>query len=219
MSGDPARLMPCPRREEVQRLDWRFLLRSPRLGRVCFVGPQDGTLARSLRAWGCDLSSERADGGRMTGGAPGAFDLCVVQSARASDVRIATQQLRPGGQLYWELTRRSPLASPLRHRRARADGRALQFAPIDQALHVLRDAGLVPTGAWWHRPSFETCRAIVPLLDDTGVRHLVREAWPSSPESIQTLAWALIASGLLPGVGSTVSFVAQRPHRSSETPS
>lgn len=210
MYRDPAGLMRNPRCDEVQRLDWRFLLESPRLGRIFFVGPREEALARSLEAWGCELAGEGAGAGPVTDGTPDTFDVCVVQSDRVNDVRGAARHLRPGGQLYWELTRRSPLASPLWHR-ARTDDGELQFAPVVQALRVLRDAGLVPTGAWWHRPSFEACRVMVPLLDDTGVRHLVQETWPSSPVSLRTVAWKLIAGGLLPGVGSAVSFVAQRP--------
>lgn len=90
----------------IRRLDWRFLLPEPELGRTAYVGPQESGLAEALRTFS-DPFVPLDDGGADAESPPepGDCDLAVVASRRMGDLRRGIQRLTPGGHLYWEVDR------------------------------------------------------------------------------------------------------------------
>lgn len=127
----------------VRRLDWRFLLPEPCLGRVVYLGPARDSLAAALRTL-CGCLARVEPGGDVAADRAGEFDLAVVQAPRRAALDAARALLRPGGLLYCEVER-APGA-------LRADPRRL-----------LREAGFREPRAHWHHPDFESCRRMVPL--------------------------------------------------------
>lgn len=82
-----------------RRIDWRFLLSDPRLGRVALVGHVDPSLREALGL----LSEEVVGQGESA-------DLTVVRGAGPRELARAAQLVPPGGWLYAELRR--PRAAP-----------------------------------------------------------------------------------------------------------
>lgn len=94
----------------ARRLDWRFVLPEPTLGRVAYAGPSDSMLAQALRRFSSDFVPvpDPGPGGEEHGADParaGDCDLAVVASRRIENLREATRKLRAGGHLYWEVNR------------------------------------------------------------------------------------------------------------------
>jgi hypothetical protein len=181
--------------QHLRRVDWRFLLPTPVIDRVLFVGPGESALYDALQACATEVICA-ADAGRDDArDPPRPFDLCVVESGDSSQLERAARLLRPGGWLYWE--------SALRGR-------------VSRRRRVLDRAGLRCISAWWHRPSFDLCQAIIPLDGPAPVLHLLRARARRFPAFVEVLAAGVIANGLVPGVPGSVSFVAQRPIASRE---
>lgn len=145
---------PAPSRDRslqaARRLDWRFLLPEPQLGRVAYLGPGEDGLLAALREWGASVAVAPRD-------AQGAsFDVAVAQAPDDAALARAAALLRPGGWLYCELGR--PPLWPRRAPRA-AD------APcgLARASHRLRALAFEDVEAYWHHPDFERCRWMVPI--------------------------------------------------------
>jgi hypothetical protein len=138
-----------------RRVDWRFLLPRPELGRVACIGETDPELVRSLSLLSADLTAQSA----ATNGPEPSYDLVVLRNASPDELEAARSRLRPGGWLYVEVD------NPLRRRPARAARSARGYA------RELRRLGFVDVNAQVHWPDFSSCRAIVPLDDAAAVRH------------------------------------------------
>lgn len=119
----------------VRRVDWRFLLPDPSLGRVAYLAPHDPAVAAALGAVASsvDLLDGHVDAGD--------YDVAVVTAAAGPAVAAAAGLLRPGGWVCVE-------------RPGRAAGGAAR---------TLRDLGLEAVAAHWTWPRAEACRELVPL--------------------------------------------------------
>lgn len=138
-----------------RRVDWRFLLPDPDLGRVAYIGSARGTLVESLTLFSTSLTLiER--GARLDAGVdPGRYDIVVVSDPTIATLRRAAALLRSGGWLYVEAY--SPFSRPRRLSRSEP----LHF--VRDYVTVLHRLGLVEVEAYWHWPNFEACTKIIPL--------------------------------------------------------
>jgi hypothetical protein len=182
-------------KELVRRLDWRFLLARPRLGRVAYVGLEGSALKTALSVC-CERlevlapSQTRPHSVRWPAPASASVDLLVADSAFRIDVESALPVLAPGGELYWELPRQR---SVLRR----------DWAGLD-------DLGLVPR-TYWHYPNFEECELIVPLRQPGALAWAARRRVRAAPSPIVSLgARAAARSDLLARLLPAVSVVAQK---------
>lgn len=179
-----------------RRLDWRFLMTEPELGRVACIGVHDPELVESLRLFSAMLTTSEA---APTAAEESSYDLVVLRNPAAEDLPAALPLLCPGGWLYVEVQ------SPLSRRRSGRPRSASGYA------RALRRLGLVEVGAYMHWPDFGSCRAIVPLDDTVAVRHaLARGQIRGRARLVMRLAPVLAATRLLPTVVPCSSAVGRR---------
>lgn len=206
--------LPVASRRLTRRLDWRFLLDDPRLGRVAYGGPDAGALRPALRRDADAVRILPAGSGAAgvdSRGGPGedGVDLAVLHQPDRAALRAARDALRAGGRLYCEVDRAAGLAALLPgrgRRRATAPARALL---LGDAAGLLRELGFVDVRGHVHHPSFEACREIVPMEPAALALGLRRHAgW--LPDGLLRLAGS-VGARLLPRLAPLVSFVARRP--------
>jgi hypothetical protein len=149
-----------------RRVDWRFLLPHPHLGRVAYLGPPRQTLLAALRQFSASLTLlPSLDQARHVQRTHASFELVVLRSRRLAAVASAAALLATGGCLYWEIDRLSRFASLRGLSRgdawkARRAGRCVR-----DARGCLARLGFCDIALHWHRPNFEACREIIPLHD------------------------------------------------------
>jgi hypothetical protein len=183
-----------------RRVDWRFLLPDPNLGRVAYFGPARGALLDSLRLFSTSLEvGEPADAGSAQ------YDIVVVSGPSIDELRRAARLVRPGGFLYVEAY------GPLYHRRLRRGlGRRPRFAADYMA--AVERLGLAEAEAHWHWPNFESCAEIVPLGErDALLLALARRHSSASTRLKSALGRALLRSGLFIWLVPCFSVVARKP--------
>ena len=144
-----------------RRVDWRFLLPDPDLGRVACIGVSDAKLLESLRLLSAELVTSPSVRGTESD-AP--YDLVVLRNPSKDNLDAANSLLRPGGWLYVEVEKSIPRFEAHAHWSARGYARAL------------RGRGFIEVGTYVHWPDFASCRAILPLDDAAAVRHGVGRA-------------------------------------------
>jgi hypothetical protein len=183
-----------------RRVDWRFLLPDPNLGRVAYLGPARGALLDSLRLFSATLAVGEAAG---LGGAQ--YDAVVAHAPSLDGLRRAAGLVQPGGYLYVEAY------GPLHRRRlGRGSGRWPRFA-ADYVAAVER-LGLVEATAYWHWPNFDACAEIVPLADrDTLLLAMGRRRSGAGARLKSALGRALLRSGLFVRLAPCFSVVARKP--------
>jgi hypothetical protein len=185
-----------------RRLDWRFLLPEPELGRVACVGVDDPNLVESLRLFGSEAAVLEA-------GSPweelALHDVLVLRNPAEAELVAAVRLLRPGGWMYVEVDGVSGRRLPDGRRTARGYAAAL------------RRLGLVEVQGHLHWPDFPSCRVIVPLGDALAVRlALARRRQNASARLVVRLAPLLAACNLLALVAPSASVLARRPARAGE---
>lgn len=139
--------------EAAQRVDWRFLLPNPQLGRVAFGGKDDERLLASLSLFCVALTI-------VSPGEPpsSSHDVAVTNDPTFARLSHLVEYLRPGGWLYLE-SRRTKLGD-------------FRFSPRNQVA-VLESLGMENIEAHWHWPNFKSCTEIIPLDKDDAVRHFL----------------------------------------------
>jgi hypothetical protein len=135
---DPAETMALAR-----RLDWRFLLDDPGLGRVLVAGRPDATLLAAVAALAEPMATTDLGGA----------DRVVAHDPTPSDLRSAIERVGPGGSIVVELVGRP---GPGRTRTLTASS----AGAIAERLH---SAGFRDVAIYWTWPDQPTCREIVPL--------------------------------------------------------
>ncbi|MGH2570605.1 MAG: hypothetical protein ACRDGR_05225 [bacterium] len=145
-------LLQCSR-----RVDWRFLLASPELGRVGLVGDATPDLVDSLRQFGQSLTTHEVGVG-VGAHLAGTCDVVVLRSLRPEGLVTAAALLRAGGSLYWEVEKS--------WRPGGESGKFARFPASPAARGLLADLGFGEPRYHWHRPSFAECLEIVPLHDE-----------------------------------------------------
>lgn len=179
-----------------RRLDRRFLLPEPELGRVASVGVDDPNLVDSLRLFGREATALEAVRSRDEL-AP--QDVVVLRNPSRAELAAAVPLLRPGGWLYVEIARPPGWPRPGRLKSAGGYARAL------------RRLGLADVEAYVHWPDFGSCGAIVRLNDAVAVRHaLARKRRGGGVPFASRLAPLLVATGLLGAAVTSASAVGRR---------
>jgi hypothetical protein len=185
-----------------RRLDWRFLLPEPELGRVACLGVDDPNLVESLRLFGSGATVLEA-GRPWEELAP--HDVVVLRNPAAEELAAAVPVLRPGGWMYVEVDGGG--GRRLRGRRRTARGYAA----------ALRRLGLIEVQGHLHWPDFRSCGVIVPLGDAFAVRlALARRRQNGIARLVARLAPLLAACNLLAVVAPSASVLARRPARAGE---
>jgi len=184
-----------PALETIRRLDWRFLLPDPNLGRVVYAGPANHALLLALKDF-CEthVVTELRGNGRST-----LFDVAVVCSATHTQVEQVLPWLKPGGVLYWEVPR------------GRRQAAGLRKHPYRDAEDFLLRHGFREIACYWHRPNFERALEIVALNDPTALDYYFSRTRSDFSGRLKIRFGRLLArTGLLPYVLSSVSLVARR---------
>jgi hypothetical protein len=185
-----------------RRLDWRFLLPEPELGRVACVGVDDPNLVESLRLFGREATVLEA-GRPWEEHAP--HDVVVLRNPAGAELAAAVGLLRPGGWMYVEVDGAGGRRLPEGRRTARGYAAAL------------RRLGLMEVQGHLHWPDFRSCGVIVPLGDALAVRlALARRRQNGGARLVARLAPLLAACNLLAVVAPSASVLARRPARAGE---
>jgi hypothetical protein len=184
-----------------RRVDWRFLLPIPELGRVACLGETDPELVRSLRLFSAELTASRS--GAANEQEP-SYDLVVLRNATLDELEAARSRLRSGGWLYVEVD------NPLRRKRARAARSASGYA------RALRRLGFVEVDAQVHWPDFASCRAIVPLDAAAAIRHGLAQGHRSRARLVTRLAPVLAATRQLALFVPCASALGRRPSKTED---
>jgi hypothetical protein len=179
-----------------RRVDWRFLLPRPELGRVACIGETDPELVRSLRLFSSELTASQSPAADED---EPSYDLVVLRNASLGELEAARSRLRSGGWLYVEVD------NPLRRKRARAARSARGYA------RSLRRLGFVDVDAHVHWPDFASCRAIVPLDAAAAIRHGLAQGQRSRARLVTRLAPALAATRQLALFVPCASALGRRP--------
>jgi len=136
--------------QRSRRVDWRFLLPDPRLGRVIYVGPPDDPLREAL----ADFAESVTDSETLAGESADRFDAAVLRTPPLAALARAHSLLVPGGTLYVELQRRVGREAPWLLRRYAAAAERAGFEQIEIFLN-------------W--PDFTRTTKIMPLDSGTGL--------------------------------------------------
>lgn len=200
---EPAALLPASR-----RVDWRFLLPDPRLGRVLCLGPAPQTLVASLKIFSGSLAVVASATDEM---ADALFDVLVACDPPSPAVTDAARFVRPGGFVYFEM--HGPL-SMLRGA-TRASGRAAfsknGLSGPQNVARRLGAAGFQDVGLTWHWPDFETCKMMIPLDEPAAALSIfARGGWGLKAQVGRVLGKLLAGSGFLPWIAPCVSVLGRR---------
>lgn len=176
--------------EHLRRLDWRFLLPDPGMGRVSYVGSGQGLLRPALAQFA------RMNGVTIDSHPPAIADLVVAQDRYDDAVRGAVQQLAPGGTLYWELPR-------WRHDIRREAARLAAW-------------GLTDVRAQWHHPTFDACELIIPLSGPEPLAAVIGRRLPFLTGRVRmAIARRILRLPRLWSVCPSISLIGRRGARST----
>jgi hypothetical protein len=179
------------RLEAARRLDWRFLLPYPELGRVAYVGRPDPTLLAALKALATSLTVTDA------AAEPDGYPLVVASVPTRVELNQAIRLVRPDGWLYVECL--GPLAGRRRYRPASAQRALLARHGFDQI------------AGHWHWPDFASSKWIVPLGDRAAVRYALRRHRGGARARTLRRLGLLLPTRLLGAVVPYTSIVAHLP--------
>jgi len=181
-----------------RRIDWRFLLPEPALGKVVCAGACEGDLLESLELFATSVTVLKGHDEREKSAAAGSFDLAVLCSPTRGELEHAVSLLRAGGSVYLEA------GSVVRDR-----GLSQLAGAYARTLERL---GLEDTELFWHVPSFSRTSAIVPLSEPAAVRSFLRRRRGRMRERLGARLGRLLAgTPLLALTAPHVSLVARRP--------
>ena len=165
-----------------RRLDWRFLLPDSHLGKIAYLGEPKNSLVAALERFSESLTVV------SDANLSGSFDGVVISSPAAPRVEQASRMLSKDGWLYLE-----------------AGSAARWHLPFLRA--ELRSFGFRDVRAYWHRPSFEACREIVPL-ENNALDYVFSRQHKDIAGSLKAIAAVLAKrTGLLALVTPNVSLI------------
>lgn len=154
-----------------RRVDWRFLLPSPDLGRVAYLAPTDPSLTASLQRFATTFTVlERAQTSsrlqRQAGdGAAAWYDLVVASNPAYQDLRFVTSLLDKGASLYIEV---NGIGERILAGKFTALQRVAQRPLLGFPNHyrrALKELGLSTIDIYWFWPNFQAATKIIPYPD------------------------------------------------------
>jgi len=153
-----------------RRLDWRFLLPDPELGRVAYVGPARGALLESLRLFAGSLDlweTPASDAATWRNGEQSyeSYDVVVAHMPDGAALKWAVTLAGVGGCLYVE--GQNPAAAGGKRLAKRIRGFARQARPesLGQCVRMVRELGMGDVAAYWIWPDLDNCTKIMPADD------------------------------------------------------
>jgi len=195
-----------------RRLDWRFLLPQPDLGRVAYLGSDDTTLPSALSHFSDSFTvipQQAAESAEAAGS--DTFPLVVLRSWKLADLKRASALLSSGGSLYWEIDRKAWLLS----------GRGVQrfwYLYSHHPVAWLRRLGFASVEMYWHYPDFEACREIIPLNDRSALDYVFSRNHGSVGRRLLLRgAGSLARTGALRHLVPCLSVVARKNGGAAET--
>lgn len=187
-----------------RRLDWRFLLPTPDLRHVAYLGPAHGGLLESLRLFSTALHIVDSSAGEHT---TAGYDVVVASDPSFAALQRAAELIKPGGFLYVEA-----YGWPGRIRRRLSAGRLHVRGPRLRSaagyVAAARRLGLTEIEAYWHWPNFEACTEIIPLGDPTAL--VLALARRRGAQFALAIGGWLVRSGLLERMAPYFSIVARK---------
>jgi hypothetical protein len=180
----------------ARRLDWRYLLPDPGLGRLALIGRPDGALLEALQLFSEKLTVIPSSA-QPVQSLPANCDVAVLCSSEPGAVALASSALRIGGYLYWELG-----AAPWR-------------LSLRRCHAALRKHGFEEIKVYWCRPGFEDCLEMIPCEPPALAFALSRRFGGTSRWLFQTAVRLLAGIAIPAGAVSCRSVVARKGERSS----
>lgn len=192
-----------------RRIDWRFLLPDPRLGRVAYLGPRRGTLLEALELFSAALTVIETP--LPLDRPPAHYDVVVASGASRDMLREAAALTRLEGFLYIEAYGLLGFGGPKAKAGLRPGvNRSRLLGPADYVA-AIRKLGCVHVEAHWHWPDFDACLEIVPLDNLAALRHaLARRQSNNAARFKSALGRWLLGTGWFPRVIPCFSIVAQK---------
>ena len=193
-----------PARDErlrlARRIDWRFLLPSPVLGRTAVVAPDGDDDLRAALGEGSAAAAAIEVGGGRDGSA--GYDTVVLSGRPTRDrLAAAAQAVRTDGQLIVELE------SVLARRDRGAASPTGSVVRIERAL----SAGGFDVRTWWAWPTIGRATAYAAFDDRLAVEALVRQRLGGRPAArLATVVGRLARGSILPSVVPGAVVVARR---------
>jgi hypothetical protein len=192
-----------------RRVDWRFLLPSPHLGDVAYIGVNGPMHLDSLRLFSNFLTN--LDSIRTSEKNRREFDGIVLSEPSYEILRRATNLVKSGGFIYLEV--RKPLnpvelVKDLYSRMRKGFPRLI--VPGDYLL-LFEELGFTEVQANWHWPSFQACTKIIPINNESALDYAFLQSGRSTKARLKAILghW-LQRSGLLWWVLPCFSVVAVR---------
>jgi hypothetical protein len=181
----------------ARRLDWRYLLPDPRLGRLALIGRPEGVLLEALQLFSEKLTVIPSSA-QPAPPFPANCDVAVVCSSEPGAVALASSALKPGGCLYWEL------------------GATRWRFSLRRCHAALRKHGFEEIKVYWCRPSFEECLEMIPLSEPLALAFALSRRLGGTRRWLFQAAVRLLAGIAIPaGVVSCRSVVARKTEGSS----
>jgi len=156
-------------------------LPNPELNNVVYFGEYDRTLFKSLKQFSHRFSivpttdnNSHWDEGKQK------FDLGVLKSCKIEYIKKIETFLVNGGYLYWEINRNFSLKSKIIETNNQAAKNDLlsdfhkdNFRRINFFVSYLYESGFSNISVQWHRPSFDSCLEIIPLINSSALDHFL----------------------------------------------
>ncbi|MEM7114365.1 MAG: hypothetical protein AAF614_18165 [Chloroflexota bacterium] len=194
-----------------RRVDWRFLLPDPSLGRVAYFGPVDSEQAKSLRLFSQTFIALQDDwSAESYQRAEASFDVVVVERPSRQSLPVYANLVRPGGYIYLEVYG-SSWSAPRKVKRREFRIKGLNKLRPHRFEKPLEHLGFVEIANHWHWPTFEGCTKMIPLADETAVRFALANEKKSRKAKIQNLvSKGVLQTGLLPQLVPCYSVIGKR---------
>ncbi len=183
-----------PLLEASRRVDWRFLLPNPNLGRVVVAGSPGALLRESLALFSQSVAYVEPPFTQ-----PLEADLVLLSGSLKTHLPPLLAAVKPSGYLYAEFSARRSLGS-LRKQH-----------PLVFATRLLRAHGFEEVQSHWHAPNFDGCKRIIPLDSPDALAFALRKSGGGAAQRLTGAGVSLAhRTGLLLRVASSFSIVARR---------
>jgi hypothetical protein len=195
--------------DTVRRLDWRFLLPSPVLDRVAYLGLNRGELVKALRIFSDSLTILDEPTTRLNRNEK--YTLVVIENPDKEVLVNAGDLVDKRGSLYIEIhgligsIKRWP--STMRWMQLWKQG--LGFPRGYREL--LNRLGYSTINVYWHWPNFKACTRIMPLNDQNSIRYVIDQGGSDIKSTLEkVLGVGMLKTGLLRWMVPYFSLIANR---------